>query len=85
MVRKEVAAVTKVSAFLFFLSPKVVISWPNVAGHCVGVDGGCCCEPFLSQCLLCSPSGTGTDNILSKEKHSEQLPRVSTTPDWPCS
>lgn len=74
VVRKEVAAVTKVSGFLFFLNQKVVISWLNAAGHCVGVDRGCCCKPFLSQCLLCSPFGTGIDNTLSREKHSEQLP-----------
>lgn len=79
VVRKEVAAVTKVSGFLFFLNPKVVISWPNAAGHCVGVDSGCCWKPFLSQC--CFPLHLeGVDNTLSREKHSEQLPQVSTTP-----
>lgn len=85
VVRKEVAAVTKVSGFLFFLNQKVVISWLYAAGHCVGVDRGCCCKPFPSQCLLCSPFGTGVDNTLSREKHSEQLPPFPQLQDCPCS
>lgn len=83
VVRKEVAAVTKVSGFLFFLNPEV-LSWPNAAGHWM--------QRVDAAASLCSHSACfalhleQVEIILSLEKNilssSHEFPLLQ---DWPCS